>query len=422
MRALDVYLHDNIVGQILETRKGGRFQYASEIAQHFLGLPVLSLALPAKTRPFGEARTSNWFNGLLPEGRRREEICKNLNISPYDWIGLLAAIGWECAGAVKIRQQNDEPIPPAYYSTITASELGNRLYDISLHLTSAHNERFRMSLGGFQEKLCVAMPRLTNNPTVDPGDIVLPEGDAASTHILKPENENDYPGSAESEAWAMTAARNAARCSHVALLKLDNAPSTLVVERFDRAGDCWPNAVTRLHQEDACQALGLDSAEKYADPRSPKGSDPTYAAVAHLLTLYAKNPFNELEELLRQMVIDFALGNWDAHAKNTAFLYEEEMAPTLAPLYDVVPISEVEPRTNCLSMRIDGHILPDEIRVSSFVSEACRWGLQEATAKTIIDDCLERIVDGMRTASEIYPTAGKKHEQPALKRIDKLAH
>lgn len=142
------------------------------------------------------------------------------------------------------------------------------------------------------------MPRLEGGPTVDANEIFLPERDAASTHILKPENEKDYPGSAESEAWAMMAAGKAARCARVALLSCDNALVTLVVERHDRLGSNWPDAVSGLHQEDACQALGMDPLNKHASTRKIKGCDPTYIAIARLLALHASDPLPEVKELL----------------------------------------------------------------------------------------------------------------------------
>lgn len=85
MRQLDVFLGDNLIGHVIENRKGGRFEYERSVADKLAGRPVLSMAFPAKDRPFGEAKTSAWFNGLLPEGNRRDEICRSLGVSPYDW-------------------------------------------------------------------------------------------------------------------------------------------------------------------------------------------------------------------------------------------------------------------------------------------------------------------------------------------------
>lgn len=85
MRQLDVFLGDNLIGHVIENRKGGRFEYERSVVDKLAGRPVLSMAFPAKDRPFGEAKTSAWFNGLLPEGNQRDEICRSLGVSPYDW-------------------------------------------------------------------------------------------------------------------------------------------------------------------------------------------------------------------------------------------------------------------------------------------------------------------------------------------------
>lgn len=239
-------------------------------------------------------------------------------------------------------------------------------------------------------------------------------------HILKPENERDYLGCAESEAWAMRAARKAARCSRAALLELAGAPPTLVVERYDRTGQGALEGIKRIHQEDACQALGLDPARKYADAKDPKGDNPTYKAIAGLLYAHAERPTEEVEELLRQMVVNIALGNWDAHAKNTSFLYARPTVPTVAPMYDVVPISEVEPRTGCLSMRVNGIIRPKDVSERDVIDEVASWGLSRVVAEKVCGSCLKNLVEGIREASLAYPVAAARHEKAALERIEKL--
>ncbi len=421
MRRLDVYLGEELIGHIVENRKGGRFVYTPEITQKLTGRPVLSLAFPAKARPFGESKTSNWFNGLLPEGNRRDEICRSLGVSPYDWIGLLAQIGWECAGAVRVFEHGDKHAHAAEYENVAATELAAKLSTIAKRMPRPDSELFRMSLGGFQEKLCVAMPALPAGVGhVNATGILLPVGDAPSTHILKPENAREYLGVAESEAWAMTAAGYAAKTSRVALLDIEDTPATLVVERYDRIAGDSPRFAKRLHQEDACQALGLDSHDKYASTNAPKGDDPTYAGIAALLQKFAANPANETTELLRQMTVNLALGNWDAHAKNTALLYREPMIPALAPLYDVVPIAEVEPRTKFLSMRINGLIQPELVGKADVAAEAANWGLDSEEAQSVVDDVLAKLEEGILAASEMYPDAGARHEAAALNRIAQL--
>lgn len=418
MRTLEVWLGDELVGRVEESRKGGRFAYAESVVSRDAGIPLLSMALPVKARPFGESKTQNWFDGLLPEGGRRRAICRNLGVSEYDWIGLLAEIGRECAGAVKIFAEGTESLCDGTYEPIGAKELALQLSDISARMPRRGTNAFRMSLGGFQEKLCVALPELSPGAAyVDGSGALSPIGDAASTHILKPENANAYPGCAESEAWAMRVASSAARCSRTAVLRVEGAPDTLVVERYDRRRE--GGLATRIHQEDACQALGLSPSSKYATEEAAKENDPTYVAMAKLLWRYAGDPLEEIAELLRQMTANFVLGNWDAHAKNTSFLLES--TATVAPMYDVVPIAEVEPRTRLLSLRIDGSLNPDEITRERIVAEGISWGLTPEDAEATVRSCLESLANGLDVARACYPEAAKRHEPGALRRIEALS-
>lgn len=389
MRSFEVWLYDRLVGHLEETRKGARFVYEPELVERSFGVPLLSLSLPVKHRPFGEAKTASWFGGLLPEGGRRTELCRELGIDPYDWFGLLGEIGWECAGAVRVFPDGEKREHKEAYVTISPADLAQRLSTIQSRQVHYDEGTYRMSLGGFQDKLCVALPRIGHDgAAVSIDGVMLPVGDAPSTHILKPEP-LAYKDLAESEAWAMTVASFAARCSKVALLDLEGSPQTLVVERYDRVGKNWPHDVRRLHQEDGCQALGIPASDKYASSLQEKGSDPTYRAIAELLVRYSENPIEELDEMLRQMTVNFVLGNWDAHAKNISLLYTKPLTPILAPLYDVVPVADVEPRTNLMSLRIDGSLEPEEIRKSSLIAEAQSWGLETERAESVLSTCLE---------------------------------
>ena len=179
--------------------------------------------------------------------------------------------------------------------------------------------------------------------------------------------------------------------------------------------------VVRLHQEDACQALGLAPERKYASGGSPKGDDPSYAAIAELLVQYAADPAEELAELFRQMTVNVALGNWDAHAKNTSLLYLEGNAPTVAPLYDVVPVADVEPRTNMLSLRIAGNLDPKAVTGKTLVTEAESWGIVRDVAERLLEETLSGLEAGFSEASKRFPDAAARHEEGARTRMRGLA-
>lgn len=96
------------------------------------------------------------------------------------------------------------------------------------------------------------------------------------------------------------------------------------------------------------------------------------------------------------------------------------MVPTLAPLYDVVPIAEVEPRTTLLSMRVNGVIDPGKLTRVDIAAEAVSWGLATTDVESVVDRVLKDLEKGIRIASTAYPAAAARHEANALERIRKL--
>ena len=104
----------------------------------------------------------------------------------------------------------------------------------------------RLSLAGSQSKLPVLMRQ---------DSIALPLGNTPSTHIIKPEPER-FPGLVATEVLCMTLARTVGlNVPPVSIRPVGNKPC-LVVQRFDRSLDA-NGAVTRVHQEDFCQAMGF---------------------------------------------------------------------------------------------------------------------------------------------------------------------
>ena len=280
----------------------------------------------------------------------------------------------------------------------------------------------RMSLGGFQEKLCVIAP----NATLSKGkailkDIALSEDGTPTTHILKPQP-NRFPGMIRAEAWGMAAASYATQTAQTALLAETSAttpiPETLVVKRFDRT--LQAGKTLRIHQEDCCQALGLDNLQKYASESNSTKSDPTLLGIARLLVSHAENPLAELERLFAQMVTNVALGNTDAHAKNYAFLHKGNTI-TLSPMYDVVPALEITPGVLTMGMRINGKIRIDRIGGCELLSEGKSWGIPAKRCRILLTDVLERLHEGIQAANALYPKAAERHSAPAFKRINRLA-
>ena len=414
---LCVWLNDREIGTLVPTRRGASFAYGESVVSEMSGRPVLSLSLPVKRRAYAEGLTGAWFRGLLPEGERLTSICRTIGCEEHDYFSILERIGWECAGAVSIRAKDSPPPAQKGPTPLSENDLAQKLRDLPTY--GGIDPLARVSLGGFQEKLLVkADDLLIEDGKVAQAKWQEPGATTISTHILKPQPKTRYPGIIEGEAWAMTCASAAARCAHIGLLHLAGAPLTLVVERYDRVRT--HGLQVRIHQEDCCQAMGLEPSQKYAGVDTIRGNDPTYAKIAGLLDRYAENPEEERRELLRQLVVNLALGNVDAHAKNYALLYKESAVPAVAPMYDVVPVADDVAQATFLSMRVDGVIRFEDVRREHVIGEATHWGLSSTSAVGIVDETLERLREGLVVARGLFPQAAERHEARALRRLTQL--
>ena len=112
-RALDVYLHHDLVGHLVQDH-GGRMVF--DYAESWLTKPgavALSQSLPLRTRRFNSKECRGYFAGILPEESKREIIAKNLGISARNDYAMLERIGGECAGAVTFLPAGQGSLPPS---------------------------------------------------------------------------------------------------------------------------------------------------------------------------------------------------------------------------------------------------------------------------------------------------------------------
>ena len=193
----------------------------------------------------------------MPEEAQREQIAKVLGLSKGNTFALLNALGGDVAGALTLWPEGEAP--PQY--TVESSNI-TPLDDAALialldalptRPLMAGTNGLRLSLAGAQSKLPIVISH---------GQIALPAPGQATTHILKPPIPR-FQATTENEAFAMRLG---------AAMGLDVAPiearvvggrSFLLIERYDRTIDVHGRS-TRLHQEDFCQAFGVESERKYA--------------------------------------------------------------------------------------------------------------------------------------------------------------
>ncbi|MEY2953562.1 MAG: hypothetical protein RLZZ401_1649, partial [Pseudomonadota bacterium] len=246
-RQLEVWLSGTQVGTLSQIDGRLRFAYASGATT------PLSQSLPVRAEPFDDRATRPFFAGLLPEGGKRKQIARTLQVSTQNDYALLDSLGGECAGAVTLLNPGQTPqVPDALRDDVRwldDAQLLQMLIEMPLRPMRAGDEGLRLSLAGAQDKL----------PVVQHADgfrVGLPLHGSPSTHILKPPIAG-VDGSVFNEAFCMTLAR---------ALKLDVARADihrvdgqhyLLVARYDRTA-----GGQRLHQEDFCQALGIVSEHK----------------------------------------------------------------------------------------------------------------------------------------------------------------
>ena len=176
----------------------------------------------------------------------------------------------------------------------------------------------RLSLAGAQRKLTLIRS--------GSGQFGEPQADAPSTHLIKPQYGDEYPGLAYNEVFCMRVAGCVGLpVAETQLVAIGGRPC-LLSTRFDRSSTGM--ATTRLHQEDACQALGVPSNFKYQ-----VHGGPGFRQLRELLFEIGRGA--DVETVVRAAVCNFVLGNSDAHGKNFAILFAE-LGRRLAPLYDIV--------------------------------------------------------------------------------------
>ncbi len=383
MRVLDVYLHGNLAGQLVQRDNGlTSFQYGEAWLGRTDAMP-LSLSLPLREQRFAHRACTPFFGGVLPEGRNRRLIAGILGVSEANDFALLERIGGECAGAVTLLPEGTPTVAQDQRTRkLDQKELARVLHELGQRPLLVGAEGLRLSLAGAQDKLPVRL--------VD-GCFALPLGTAASTHILKPATP-DYEGLVFNEAFCLALAHavglSTTECSVGRVDDLDY----LALQRFDRRID--GEDVTRIHQEDFCQALGVPSERKYQNEGGP-----SLKRCFALLRSVSAAPVLDLGALLDAVVFNLIIGNNDAHGKNFALLHAGDGSSRLAPLYDLVCTAFYPTLAGEMAMRVGGQ------RVASRVTPTD----------------LERLAKEAELAAPLVKRRALELAEIALARIDDVA-
>ncbi len=322
---LNVWTNGHHVGYLwCDERNEIGFQYSEEWLENPVRFPV-SITLPLRSeafKPDGKNHVAHhYFANLLPEADSRIRICREKKISVDNDFALLRAIGGECAGALTIL--GDAPQEQmSEYRLLNDAGLSELLSKRNLLAVVEEGDKPpRLSLAGAQDKAPVKYKD---------GKFYIPLDNSISTHILKYRlrDVNHVPAYETITTWVGEELK--LNVNDIKYFSHGNEPFTLS-KRYDRMQ--VENKLTRLHQEDFCQASGRSSSSKYEHEGGP-----SFAECLNLIRKHSTQPLKDIPRLIQWQVFNYLVGNSDAHAKNLSFLYGLNNTTQLSPFYDLIAI------------------------------------------------------------------------------------
>ena len=385
---LEVRLFADRVGHLGLSDGRLRFRYTPE----WLSRPdtlALSCSLPLQTAPFDDRQTRPFFAGLLPEGQLRRLIAQQFQVSGQNDFALLERLAGDCAGAVSL-------VVPG--QALPRSEVGDDVHwlndqevvalldELPHRPMLAGQDGLRLSLAGAQDKL----------PVVFEGRrLGLPRHGTPSSHILKPPIQA-LEDSVINEGFCLALAEALQLQPAKARVQVVLGRPFLLVERYDRVVDAQGRR-QRLHQEDFCQALGIEPELKYQNEGGPD-----LVPCFDLLRRVTRPSAPQILRLLDVVIFNALIGNHDAHAKNVSLLYKGK-SPVLAPIYDILSTAVYPALTPKMAMKIGSKYRFSEVQARHWNQFAEAAGLGKAQAKKRI----------LALAKALPPSARELQADPA---------
>jgi serine/threonine-protein kinase HipA len=275
---------------------------------------------------------------------------------------------------------------------LNEDEIAQRLRILRSDPTAWHvHDTGQFSLAGAHAKTA-----LHYDPDV--GRWGVPSGSIPTTHLLKPAvtglDDHDL-----NEHLCLSAARLLDLSAASTQVASFGTERVIVVERYDRL---WTpsGTVTRFHQEDMCQALGLQPTSKYQADGGPSAEDviellrqsvfPTAAAHEHV------------NRFVDALAFNWIIGGTDAHAKNYSVLFAGSQV-RLAPGYDVGSTHVYDhmygPRLR-MAMRVGGEHRLEAIRGRHWRRFASANALDQDEVIHCVDSLAARTPDAFATAAK----------------------
>ncbi|WP_026453413.1 type II toxin-antitoxin system HipA family toxin [Saccharomonospora iraqiensis] len=274
--------------------------------------PVLGLIFEQDmhARHASALRLPPWFSNLLPEGKLREWIAADRHVSVDREMELLAQVGHDLPGAVRVLPEDGEPSgwrPEA--ASGAPRDAGHSGWKFSLAGVGLkfsmvkHNDRLTLPASGEGGDWIVKLPdRVYPDVPVNEYAMMSLAGavgiDVPEVRLVHRDQVHDLPA----HIWP------------------EKEEFAYAVSRFDRDG-----GRRLVHIEDMAQIRNTYPERKY------QGNFETVAALVH-----RRRDLPALREFARRLAFIVLISNGDAHFKNWSLIYRDRRVPTLAPAYDLV--------------------------------------------------------------------------------------
>lgn len=361
----------------------------------------LSLSMPLASEEHGHSRIDAFLWGLLPDNDRvLENWAKRFQVSPRNAFRLVGNVGEDCAGAVQfVRPERLESLRSEPLATETAWLAENDIAD-RLRTLRADHSAWRAASDTGQFSLAGAQPKTAL--LFHDGRWGVPSGRTPTTHILKPPT-GEWDGHAENEHFCLRLARTCGLVVPNSSVRRFRDEIAIVIERYDRLYSHGERI--RVHQEDICQALGVNPARKYENEGGPG-----VRQIVDLLRQYSTHPDEDVQTFLDVIAFNWLIAGTDGHSKNYALLLGGQGAVRLAPFYDlasILPYQRINLNKAKLAMRIGG-----EYRVSNIGLR--HWHRLAADVRTDPDSLVARITAMAAAFPDLVATIQKEVEDEGL--------
>jgi serine/threonine-protein kinase HipA len=382
---LDVFLEASSapIGRLTRLEDGtASFRYLTDALAH-----PLSVSLPLQEEPFSDIATRGFFGNLLFENAQREQVMQRHGLDFSDIVGLLEHLGADCPGSISCVPVGAGPAKTpgdllTDYDPLDDAELLRIMVSLRDRRQVPDDTRDPSPLAGVQGKIALTL--------LPDGRFALPKRglNVPTTHILKvPRGAEMTSVAQEHLAMSLMAKLQSFPVAQTRCLG-DGDLQGLLVTRFDRA--ITGTTVRRLHQEDFAQALGLGPQLKYE--RNGTSARRFSAEAVGRLLLATAQPGRARQAFLEMTLVNLALGNTDNHAKNHALLHDGPR-PSLAPIYDVLPVLIDDQVTHQLAFDIGRARMTDEITPADLGAFVRAIGFPRVTPALL--DRLRQIVTGV---------------------------